>query len=354
MSISLSLLDPQETKVREDYPVVLFHLPRSVFDLCFSKRDIAFLKNYYRCHIPESDLSDELLEGWQQLAPTAHAVVTGWDSPRIDAGMLEKASKLQAIIHSAGSIRPFIPPSTWESGIRIATANDALGRGVAETTIGLILAGLKGFFPCAELTRSQKWQSSIPKSGYGRVRELYDVTVGIVGASRTGRHVLRLLNEFEAEVVLADPTIDQAEAAALGAKLVSLEELMEISDVISLHAPALPQLRHMLGERHFRAMKDDAIFINTARGMLVDEDALIAELKTGRITAILDVTYPEPPQTDSPLRTLSNVVLLPHIAGAITTGCKRQGKSTVDQHIQLISGDAMHGEISLERFAVMA
>ena len=101
-------------------------------------------------------------------------------------------------------------------------------------------------------------------------------------------------------------------------------------------------------------MKNDAIFLNTARGMLVDENALIAELQTGRISAILDVTNPEPPAIDSPLRLLPNVTLLPHIAGAISTGCLRQGRSTVDQLLEFASGGEMHGEICSEKFAVMA
>lgn len=300
------------------------------------------------------DSDEELFEGWHRWAAEADAVVTGWDSPRIDGAMLEAAPKLGAIVHSAGSIRPFIPASIWMSGIRIATANEALGKGVAETTLGLIIAGLKGFFSCATLTRSGLWQGAIPGKGYGRVRELYDVTIGIIGASRTGRHVLRLLKEFDARVVVCDPTIDGAEAASLGARLVTMDELMRVSDVVSLHAPALPKLHHMLGRQEFAAMKDDAIFLNTARGMLVDESALIAELQTGRISAILDVTSPEPPAKDSPLRRLPNVTLLPHIAGAISTGCLRQGRSTVDQLLEFAAGERMQGEISRERFDIMA
>ena len=333
---------------------VLFHLPRRIFDKCFAGNDIARLEAKYLCFGPLGDSDDELFEGWHRWAAEADAVVTGWDSPRIDGPMLETAPKLRAIVHSAGSIRPFIPASIWKSGIRIATANEALGKGVAETTLGLIIAGLKGFFFCSNLTRSGLWQGAIPETGHGRVRELYDVTVGIIGASRTGRQVLRLLNEFNAEVVVADPTIDGAEAASLGARLVTMEELMKVSDVVSLHAPALPELRYMLGKQEFAAMKNDAIFLNTARGMLVDENALIAELQTGRISAILDVTNPEPPAIDSPLRLLPNVTLLPHIAGAISTGCLRQGRSTVDQLLEFASGGEMHGEICSEKFAVMA
>ncbi len=332
----------------------LLHLPKGMMERCFSPRDLKRLERRFECVYPETDEKEGLLENWDAHVTELSAVVTGWDSPPITEEMLAVASKLEVIVHSAGSIRPFIPDSVWKRGIRIATANDALGKGVAETTLAMMIAGLKGFFPCATLTRAGAWQSAIPAHGMGRVRELYDVTVGLIGASRTGRHVLRLLSEFEADVVLCDPTLSAREADEIGVRLVSLDELMRISDVVSLHAPALPQLRHMLGRKEFSAMKNDAIFINTARGMLVDEDALLAELSTGRISAILDVTYPEPPAENSPFRSLPNVVLLPHIAGAISTGCLRMGRSAVDQLLEYAQGEAMQGEITREQFVTMA
>lgn len=335
-------------------PQVLFHLPRRMLDHCFAPQDLQRLQNSFQCHFPSGNEDDELNEAWMANAPETVAVVTGWDSPRISEEMLAVAPRLEAIIHAAGSIRPFIPDSVWDSTIRVATANDALGKGVAETSMGLIIAALKGFFPCSQLTRSGAWQAALPKRGFGRVRELYNVKIGIIGASRTGRHVLRLLNSFDAEILLYDPTITDADATALGARRVDLRDLMTHSDVVSLHAPALPQLRHMLGSAEFSLMKDDAIFINTARGMLIDEAALTRELSTGRISAILDVTNPEPPEPNHPFRALPNVTLLPHIAGAISTGSLRQGHSVVDQLLELQQGLPMHGEISRANFEIMA
>jgi len=333
---------------------VLFHLPRQMLDHCFAPKDLQRLQSFFRCHFPRSNREAELAEAWSDHAPDTTVVVTGWDSPRITESMLLIAPRLEAIVHSAGSIRPFIPDSVWDSSIRIATANDALGKGVAETSLGLIIAALKGFFPCAHLTRTGAWQSAIPPKGFGRVRELYDVKIGIIGASRTGRHVLRLLQQFDAEVLLYDPTITDADAVELGAIRVELNDLMRWSDVVSLHAPALPQLQHMLGSDQFTVMKDDAILINTARGMLIDETALVRELSNGRVSAILDVTSPEPPEPDHPFRRLPNVTLLPHIAGAISTGSLRQGRSVVDQLLELYQGKPMHGEISRAHFELMA
>ena len=99
-------------------------------------------------------------------------------------------------------------------------------------------------------------------------------------------------------------------------------------------------------------MKRHAIFINTARGMIVDEPALVDELRTGRIFAFIDVTHPEPPRPDHPFRTLPNCVLLPHIAGAITNGVRRQGRSIVDQVMEFAEGKTMHGEITNEQWVI--
>lgn len=333
---------------------LLFHLPKDMFEKCFSDKDLHRLDACFEWHAPASNDPEELLSDWEDRISEVQVVVTGWDSPPITESMLAAADRLEVILHSAGSIRPFIPESVWDSDIRIATCNDALGQGVAETTLGLIISGLKGFFPCAALTRNGAWQGAIPPRGFGRVRELFDVTIGIIGASRTGRHVLRLLKNFDAEIVISDPTLGPSEARFLDARLVDLETLMRTSDIVSLHAPALPQLRGMLGMREFALMKDDAIFINTARGMLIDEDALIRELQTGRISAILDVTSPEPPAPGHPFRSLPNVILLPHIAGAITNGCLRQGHSAIDQLMDYAVGKTMSGEITREQFAFRA
>jgi phosphoglycerate dehydrogenase-like enzyme len=110
----------------------------------------------------------------------------------------------------------------------------------------------------------------------------------------------------------------------------------------------------MLGREQFKLMANHAIFINTARGMIVDETALCDELRTGRIFAFIDVTDPEPPAANHPFRSLPNVVLLPHIAGAVGNGCLRMGRSIVDQILEFAAGKTTHGEISRAMWQRMA
>src|SRR5690606_13539087 len=124
-------------------------------------------------------------------------------------------------------------------------------------------------------------------------------TVVLVGASRVGPRVVSLLQYFEIDVLLYDPFVLSSDHIAAPAELVELDAHMARSDVVSLHAPSLPSTRHMIGARQLRLLRDGAAFINTARGALVDEAALLAELQTGRIHAVIDVTDPEIPELDS-------------------------------------------------------
>lgn len=332
---------------------MMFFLNDSMRRLCFSPDEMARLAAHELA--PLMLPGPEAFDGyWQKHAAAAEVVVTGWKTPPITDVMLDGAPRLKAIIHSAGSVRHLIPDSVWARGIRVATARDALAVGVAETTLGMIIAGLKGFFPAHELLSAGGWSNQNNQLPGFKIRELYNSTIGIIGLSRSGQQLLRLLKQFEVHLIAYDPHISDAEAAKLGVEMVSLEELMRRSDVSSLHAPALPETRHMIRAEHFAVMPDQAIFINTARAWIVDENALIAELERGRIWAFLDVTQTEPLPPRHRLRELPNVVLTPHIAGAVSNGCLRLGRSVVDQVLELAQGKTMHGEITHAVAGIMA
>jgi phosphoglycerate dehydrogenase-like enzyme len=153
--------------------------------------------------------------------------------------------------------------------------------------------------------------------------------------------VLELLRPFDFEVLLADPHVEADEAARLGARLVGLDALMAGADIVSVHAPDLPETRRLVNAERLAAMKDGAVLVNTARGSLVDTDALVAELATGRISAILDVTDPEPLPTDSPLFDLPNLFLTPHVAGSQGNELARMGRFIVEEAERLAAGEAL-------------
>jgi phosphoglycerate dehydrogenase-like enzyme len=334
---------------------ILFHLPTRSLLRCFADKDLARLQKQHEVILPPADAdTDALLQNYEKYALQSRAVVTGWGTPPLTKEQLDLAPELEVVVHSAGSIKALIPEELWQRDIRVATCNGALAVGVAENTLGMIIAGLKNYAACRDWTREGKW--SDPKLGTEHfiVREPFDVTIGIIGASKVGRYLMKLLRMFEVEILVYDPFFSEAEADELGVQSVSLENLMAQSDVVTLHAPVLDSTRHMLKAQHFQAMKDRAIFINTARGVIVDEAALLAELQTGRIYAFIDVTDPEPPAVNHPFRFLPNVVLTPHIAGHASNGTRRQGRSTVDQLLEFAAGKPMSGEVTEAMFRVMA
>ena len=163
-------------------------------------------------------------------------------------------------------------------------------------------------------------------------------TVGIVGASRVGRRVLRLLTSFDLHLLLADPDVTDADAAELGAERVDLPVLFQRSNVISLHAA---ETRGLVTAELLAAMPDGSTLINTSGGALIDHDALLRHLRTGRISAVLDVTEPDLPAADSPLWDLPNVLLTPHAAGALGTELARLGECAVDEVARLAAGEPL-------------
>jgi phosphoglycerate dehydrogenase-like enzyme len=153
-----------------------------------------------------------------------------------------------------------------------------------------------------------------------------------------GRHVIKLLRPFGVRVLLYDPYVSAEEASQLGAEKVEMDDLVARADIVSLHAPGKPETYHMLSAERLAMIKDDALLINTARGTLVDEAALVGELAKGRFFAFLDVTDPEPPAADSPLRQLENVVITPHSAGCIED-CGRMGEMAVEELRRFFAGE---------------
>ena len=228
----------------------------------------------------------------------------------------------------------------WARGIRVTSASVTLARDVAETTLGLMIVGRKRIWPLGNHVRDGGWRDS-PTWHRWDARELHRSTVGLIGAGSVGRHVIDLLAPFDTTILIADPYLSHDEARRLGAEKVELDELMARGDVVSIHAPDNEQTRHMVGAEQLSRMSDGAVLINTARGSIIDEPALVDELARGRIFAFLDVTDPEPPAPDSPLRRLDNVVVTPHIAGCIEN-CHRMGELAVEEVRRYLRRPAGH------------
>ncbi len=323
-------------------PIVAITIGRSHYRRMFSAAALADLAAvaevvHHGGDEPASKLA--LLE----LLAEADACITSWGVARIDAEVVAAAGRLGHLAHMGGSVKRFISGAVWQRGIRVTSASVTLARAVAETTLGLMIVGRKRIWPLGRHVRDGGWRDS-PTWDRWDARELNRSTVGLIGAGNVGRHVIELLAGFETIILVADPYLTAEEAGRLGVEKVEPSELMDRSDVVSIHCPANEQTRHMIGADLLGRLRDGAVLINTARGSIIDEPALIDELSTGRIFAFLDVTDPEPPALDSPLRHLDNVVVTPHIAGCIEN-CHRMGELAVEEVRRYLAGQPAINEI---------
>ena len=256
-------------------------------------------------------------------------LVTGWGCPMVTAEVVKAAPRLKLIAHAAGTVKFTLDPAVYAAGIRVTHAADANAVPVAEYTLAAIIFANKRVFELRDRYRADPGR----RTSYALMDEPignYHRTIGLVGASRIGRKVARMLEGFDFTVLVSDPFVKQGDPVLARAELVDLDTLLVRSDVVSIHAPALPSTRAMIGASQLKLMKDGAAFINTARGALIDEAALIAELQTGRIHAVIDVTDPEIPDRASPLYSLPNVFLTPHVAGAVGTERLRLGQMAIE------------------------
>lgn len=284
-----------------------------------------------------------------EIADGAEVLITSWGCPPLTAEILATAPDLRLVVYAAGSVKGIVTPALWRAGIRVSSAAGPLSRGVAETALGMTIAALKNLWRLDSDAAVGGWSDE-----RARVRELYDITIGVVGAGHAGRQYLELLRPFDADLLVYDPYLPAERAQSLGASPVSLDELLRRSDVVALHAPSIPATRHMIDAAALELFKPDAILLNTARGALIDEVALVAKLRTGRLYAVLDVTDPEPPAPDHPFRTLPNCVLTGHVAGAVNNGLHRLGRHAVAEIESYVDGRPLAGEVYETQLATLA
>lgn len=286
-------------------------------------------------------------------APLAEAelIFSGWGMLEVDQRFVDAAPNLRAIFYGAGTVRYFVTDALWQRGIRLTSAWGANAEFVAPYALAQIVLSLKRAWHFAGKVRAEGgYRPRTPVPG------LYTSTVGLVSLGQIGRRVARLLQQtLPAVRVLAyDPFVSPAEASALDVELTGLEELFRTCDVVSLHTPWLPETVGLITGELLASMKPDATFINTARGAVVNEPEMIAVLQQRPdLYALLDVTYPEPPVAGSPLYSLPNVLLTPHIAGALNSECRRMGRVMIEELDRYLAGEPMAYEITREMLPLL-
>jgi D-3-phosphoglycerate dehydrogenase len=216
-------------------------------------------------------------------------------------------------------------------GVAVAMAFGTNHDAVADHALALMAAAAHRIAEYDRRVRSGGWGTLL----HGR---LHETTVGVVGFGRIGRAVAKRCLGFNMEVLVADPVADADTVARLGYRLVDLDELLRQSDFVSLHAPLTPETRHLIDARRLGLMKPSAILVNTARGGLVDETALVEALQSGQLAgAGLDVFETEP-LPDGPLRRLEQVVLTPHVGGISAASLQAMAARASENIIAVLRG----------------
>jgi len=292
------------------------------------------------------------IDDYRKLLAEAHVLMTGWGTPRLTAPLLVDAPRLKLVTHSAGSVKGVLDDSVYERGVRVTTAASANATAVAQYTVAMMVSMLKQV-PWIGAAYARADTDDVRRRR-GAVRELMDMDIGIIGASRVGREVIAMLKQYPRLTIKCyDPYLSPADAEQLGVISVSLQDCCRC-EVVSVHAPNIPETHRMLNARTLSLLPDHGILINTARGALLDEDALVAELNRRPLYACLDVTDPEPPAQDSTLRSAPNLILTPHIAGAIQQACRDMGRLAIEEVTRFIHGEPPLHEVTRDMLPTQA
>ncbi|TDF91208.1 hydroxyacid dehydrogenase [Paenibacillus piri] len=291
------------------------------------------------------DYTKEELAG---MASDAEVIITSWGSPSLSEDALEKATKLRAVGHAAGTVKNLVPKQIFSRGVRVFSAAPRIALSVGEYCLAALLVSLRHLTTLDASLRAGQWRELGLKG-----RELTGSTIGIISASSTARAFINLLAPFQVNVLIYDPYLSEEAAASLNAKRATLEEVMSCP-IISVHAPKLPATERMLTRELLARIPDGAVFINSSRGPVVDEKAFMDELQSGRFFAALDVFEKEPLAADSPIRSLPNVLLTPHVAGASVQGHLSLMEEVVKDIIRGLNEEKTSYEVSEKMWEVMA
>jgi glyoxylate reductase len=254
---------------------------------------------------------------------------------RVDAELMDAAPNLRAIANYAVGTDNIDVEAATARGIAVGNTPDVLTEATADLAFALILAGARRLEEAARAVRAGEWRTWDPQGWLGN--DVHGATLGIVGFGRIGRAVARRAGGFDMTVLHHSPHQDAT----------PLEELLERSDIVTLHCPLTPETHHLIDAEALRRMKRTAILVNTARGPIVDHGALRHALEEGEIAgAALDVTEPEPLPAEHPLLAAPNLLIVPHIGSATHSTRRRMADMAVDNLLAALAGRPMPHQVN--------
>jgi len=273
------------------------------------------------------------------LLPEADVIVSIYMAP-VTARMMNAAPNLKGIVTYGSGYNHIDVPAATERGIAVCNNAGANAEAVAEHAFSLMLNLTRRTYRGDAMVRSGSWRPGCALPAWLSGSELWEKTLGIVGLGNIGRHVARIGRGFDMQVLACDPYVSAEVARSVGAALVALDTVFREADILTVHVPLTVETEGLVNMEGLSFMKPTAYLINTSRGPVVDEDALIGALRDGWIAgAGLDVYALEPLPPEHPLLTLDNVILTPHFAGRTVEAKDRQSAGVVGQVLQILTGE---------------
>ena len=286
---------------------------------------------------PSPEELDTLLEG----ADGALTLLTD----RIDGAVLDRHPSLKVVSNFAVGFDNVDVPAATERGVAVCNTPTVLNDATAEMAFTLMTAAARRVVEAVDYVRDGKWKTWGPTLLMGQ--DLTNATLGIVGFGRIGKKLAKMVSGFDMDILVYDVYYDVDAEQEYGVKYVSLAELLEKSDFISLHVLLSEETHHMISTDQFAQMKPTAVLVNAARGPVIDTDALVEALKTGQIFAAgLDVTDPEPLPADHPLNHMPNCTVVPHIASATVTSRNNMAKLAANNVLHVLRGEEPHAIVN--------
>ncbi|CAN7721328.1 hydroxyacid dehydrogenase [Paenibacillus sp. LjRoot56] len=274
------------------------------------------------------------------------ACITSWGSPMFTSEVLSRAQRLKFIGHGAGSVMAIVNEDVFETPITVTSANKVLALSTAECALSLILAGAWDHVGTNSRLKQGQWSQNNRDTILGVTRRV----IGLVGFGEISKHVIRMLKPFQPTLLLHSSYCTEEEAAEWGVELCELNELFERSDIVSLHNTWTPRTQGMIGEGQLKRMRNGSLLVNTARGPIIQEQALLEVLRTGRISAALDVYDQEPLPANHELLSLPNVLCLPHIGGFHGLLKRELCDFIVDELYRYVNGQELLGRVTLGHY----
>ena len=266
---------------------------------------------------------------------------------KVDAEAIAAAKKLKVIARAGVGLDNVDVKAATQAGVMVVNAPTSNITSAAELAIGLLLSTARNIAPADKALKGGEWK----RSKYSGV-ELYEKTVGIVGLGRIGVLVAQRLSAFGMNVIAYDPYVPAARAAQMGVRSVSLDQLLEESDFITVHLPKTPETVGLIGEQALRKVKPSVRIINAARGGIVDEHALALALKEGRVAGAGIDVFASEPTTESPLFEFESVVVTPHL-GASTDEAQEKAGVSVARSVRLaLAGELVPDAVNVKGGAI--